>query len=270
MMYGNSMPLDNTMPLDNIVSEQSMRSLPNMNNTARTNQANNMGQSNNNLNRRAAPGNSSWFGGMPMMSGSSMPLNNTMPLDNVISEENMRFSPNVSNTARTNHANNMGQPNNNLNRTTVPDNNGWSNGMPTPNNSLMSPAGTATRMDGMNMTGSAVQPTNFAENMMMAQAAIPANAPVSTQTNTTQAQRRQAAMQLAQSSFAVHEAVLYLDTHINDPNALEYYRKKQQQAEAARAVYESVVGPITSDSVDTTSGSWTWIETPWPWQIVED
>lgn len=75
--------------------------------------------------------------------------------------------------------------------------------------------------------------------------------------------------QLAQACFAVTEAVLYLDTHPNDQNALEYYRKKQQQLMEARSLYEKNIGPINPSSVDTNSSYWQWVETPWPWQLEE-
>ncbi|MFV0496805.1 MAG: spore coat protein CotJB [Candidatus Fimivivens sp.] len=80
----------------------------------------------------------------------------------------------------------------------------------------------------------------------------------------------QVKLQLAQCCFAVHEAVLYLDTHPNDQNALAYYRKKQQQLERASENYKKVVGPICACMVDTNTGNWQWIETPWPWEIEED
>ena len=76
-------------------------------------------------------------------------------------------------------------------------------------------------------------------------------------------------LQLAQSCFAVHEAVLYLDTHPNDQNALEYYRRKQQQLTQATENYQKVVGPTRACMVDTNSGGWLWVETPWPWEIEE-
>ena len=83
--------------------------------------------------------------------------------------------------------------------------------------------------------------------------------------NTAQVKR-----QMAQSCFAVHEAVLYLDTHPNDQNALEYYRRKQQQLIQASDSYQNVVGPTRACAVDTSSGSWQWVETPWPWETEED
>lgn len=82
--------------------------------------------------------------------------------------------------------------------------------------------------------------------------------------------KAQAGQQLAQACFTVHEAVLYLDTHPNDQNALEYYRRKQQQLTQASENYQKVVGPIRACTVDTSSGGWRWVETPWPWEIEED
>lgn len=71
--------------------------------------------------------------------------------------------------------------------------------------------------------------------------------------------------ELAQACFAVDEVVLYLDTHPNDPDALAFYQKKQQQRDAARARYEQLIGPLTAGSVNAADG-WRWVQTPWPWQ----
>lgn len=77
----------------------------------------------------------------------------------------------------------------------------------------------------------------------------------------------QAKMQLAQSRFAMVDAVMFLDTHPDDASALEYYRRKQQKLMQAMENYSQNVGPVDAHSVDVSCGRWTWVDDPWPWQL---
>ena len=72
---------------------------------------------------------------------------------------------------------------------------------------------------------------------------------------------------LDENSFALYDAVLYLDTHPNDKSALEFYRRKQQRQQMLREQYIKSVGPLTVDDVDPTCGYWNWVDEPWPWQL---
>lgn len=72
--------------------------------------------------------------------------------------------------------------------------------------------------------------------------------------------------QIYEAGFAIDEAVLYLDTHPCDEEALAYY-------EAYRKLYAKLVkdytiqfGPLTADQVAVTN-QWTWAKTPWPWEM---
>ena len=40
-----------------------------------------------------------------------------------------------------------------------------------------------------------------------------------------------------ENSFALYDAVLYLDTHPNDKSALEFYRRKQQRQQETKQLF---------------------------------
>ena len=65
--------------------------------------------------------------------------------------------------------------------------------------------------------------------------------------------------------FAADEARLFLDTHPQDRQALEYYRKKTEQYRQAVARYEEKYGPIMQTN-GAASGHWQWATSPWPWE----
>ncbi len=67
-----------------------------------------------------------------------------------------------------------------------------------------------------------------------------------------------------ESGFAVDDILLYLDTHPDDRQAMEYYRYARDAYREAKAAYERACGPLTVDGVN--AGNWTWIENPWPWE----
>ena len=66
-------------------------------------------------------------------------------------------------------------------------------------------------------------------------------------------------------SFAVDEAVLFLDTHPEDREALRYYHEMNAQRQKAVAEYTAEYGPLTAGSV-TNAERWTWVDCTWPWQ----
>ncbi len=68
-------------------------------------------------------------------------------------------------------------------------------------------------------------------------------------------------------SFALDDVSLYLDTHPDDKEALEYYHKYKSQRKQAISEYEKCYGPITRYNVESTD-KWTWICEPWPWEGV--
>ena len=66
------------------------------------------------------------------------------------------------------------------------------------------------------------------------------------------------------ADFALHETVLFLDTHPQNAKALAYYRKMQARREELAEQFRKEFGPLTYYEVK--SNCWNWIDTPWPWQ----
>lgn len=156
----------------------------------------------------------------------------------------------------------------------VPPQNMWAaqNGRMMPSNTMLAQQNAATAQNNAT-TQTTTSQNRAAMQNAIAQNMMPARNRVNVatmQSNISDSSRTQAKMQLAQSCFAVHEAVLFLDTHPNDQNAVEYFRRKQQQLTQASDNYQKIIGPIRSCTVDTSSGSWRWVETPWPWELEED
>lgn len=67
------------------------------------------------------------------------------------------------------------------------------------------------------------------------------------------------------AGFMLDEAVLYLDTHPCDQEAMDYYRMAKEKYEEAVAAYNDQVGPLFYSDV-ICSDMFAWIEEPWPWE----
>lgn len=65
-------------------------------------------------------------------------------------------------------------------------------------------------------------------------------------------------------SFAVYEAILYLDGHPSDKRALEYYKKYNTKLSDLKKKYEEKYGPLTAFGNE--SATWNWTESAWPWE----
>lgn len=70
--------------------------------------------------------------------------------------------------------------------------------------------------------------------------------------------------QINEASFAIDEVLLFLDTHPNDPAALDYYRNAVAMRRQAMDTYQRQFGPLMVDSVY--GNRWDWINDPWPWE----
>ena len=66
--------------------------------------------------------------------------------------------------------------------------------------------------------------------------------------------------------FALVDVIEYLDGHPNNTAALAYYSEMRTAYDKAAAEYEDAFGPLTAREVDTRTGSWRWIDDPWPWE----
>ena len=66
-------------------------------------------------------------------------------------------------------------------------------------------------------------------------------------------------------SFAKVETELFLDTHPDCRQALEYYHRILDELRAAELEYIGAHGPLRAS--ESSAERWNWIDTPWPWQI---
>lgn len=64
-------------------------------------------------------------------------------------------------------------------------------------------------------------------------------------------------------NFAVNDLVLYLDTHPCDKRAICMHNEYSKKAVALIEEYQKLYGPLT---VNFTSDTWDWLESPWPWE----
>lgn len=64
--------------------------------------------------------------------------------------------------------------------------------------------------------------------------------------------------------FVTHELALYLDTHKDDSEAFETWKKFAALAMEGQRRYVELYGPITKADAEAGT-SWTWTNDPWPW-----
>ena len=68
-------------------------------------------------------------------------------------------------------------------------------------------------------------------------------------------------------SFAMVECELYLDAYPECVAALDYYKDITRQYRELSEKYGETVAPVRHE--DIVGDSWTWVNTPWPWQMPE-
>lgn len=67
-------------------------------------------------------------------------------------------------------------------------------------------------------------------------------------------------------SFAVDEAKLFLDTHPDDKEALEYFDNYNKARNRALSEYAIYFSPLTISTVSE-DRCWQWAKDPWPWEM---
>lgn len=72
-------------------------------------------------------------------------------------------------------------------------------------------------------------------------------------------------MSVYELGFALIEVTLFLDTHPDHTEALEYYHQIKHQYEEAVDEYNRTCAPLTIDSVHS-HDYWMWAKAPWPWE----
>lgn len=78
--------------------------------------------------------------------------------------------------------------------------------------------------------------------------------------------RAQMLRKLQEASFAIDDVKLFLNTHPDNQEALDYYNKQKELRKQYMEEFTSKFGPISAYDVDTKNG-WTWIDNPWPWEM---
>ena len=69
-------------------------------------------------------------------------------------------------------------------------------------------------------------------------------------------------------AFAIQELALYLDTHRDDYEALELYRRYQKLYQEGKELYEKECGPLNHLSIS--EGEYKWLNEPWPWEYAKN
>lgn len=67
--------------------------------------------------------------------------------------------------------------------------------------------------------------------------------------------------------FAALDLNLYLDTHPDDAEKIKAYNQCIMQGKQMLDEFERNYGPITLDSETLNTYPWTWIMSPWPWEV---
>lgn len=72
--------------------------------------------------------------------------------------------------------------------------------------------------------------------------------------------------QIHELDFALHELVLFLDSHPTNRRAMELMREYREKRSKLINEYEQRFGKyiVTVEDVPM-SGRWEWLDSPWPW-----
>ena len=70
--------------------------------------------------------------------------------------------------------------------------------------------------------------------------------------------------QINEASFAMDDVLLFLDTHPDNAEALQYYKTVTAMRKDAMDAYQSHFGPLMVDSV--TGSTLDWETEKWPWE----
>lgn len=65
--------------------------------------------------------------------------------------------------------------------------------------------------------------------------------------------------------FILTETNEYLDTHPNDQDALDYFKKYYAMRQDAAKAFVEKYGPLKIGDFDG-GNRWTWVDGPWPWE----
>lgn len=78
-------------------------------------------------------------------------------------------------------------------------------------------------------------------------------------------EREKLLIKIQMCDFAMLEANLFLDTHKNSKDAMEYFNKHKEHSNKYREEYTQKYGPLTVRE-DTSTDVWEWVNSNWPWE----
>ncbi|MDY3846358.1 MAG: spore coat protein CotJB [Eubacteriales bacterium] len=85
------------------------------------------------------------------------------------------------------------------------------------------------------------------------------------------AEQKKAYSDIQKLSFVLLETNLYLDSHPDNREALEYYNRMRERLENMSAEYQRRYGMLTvANAGGGEIKDWNWVTTPWPWQTEEE
>lgn len=67
------------------------------------------------------------------------------------------------------------------------------------------------------------------------------------------------------ANFAMYDVKLFLDTHPNCQEALDYYHEVKKIRDKAWNEYTENYGPLSGEDV-VNEEYWDWAKNPWPWE----
>lgn len=73
---------------------------------------------------------------------------------------------------------------------------------------------------------------------------------------------------IATCDFILSETSLFLDTHPECTEALDFYKKHLEMRKTAADEYSEKYGMLRQEDY-AGQNSWQWIEGPWPWEYKE-
>lgn len=79
--------------------------------------------------------------------------------------------------------------------------------------------------------------------------------------------REQLLQKINEVSFAVNDIHLFLNTHPECQDALDYYKEKMMERKKYMKEYAETFGPLTIDDAWKSSEScWKWVTEAFPWE----
>lgn len=78
--------------------------------------------------------------------------------------------------------------------------------------------------------------------------------------------KQKAMCRIYELGFVLTETMLFLDTHPDDQEALNYYTEMKEQYKKAVEKYADYYGPLNMTNMSN-ENYWMWVATPMPWEM---